>query len=287
MKKSSSKVSKKSELERPTDFGRFSDRFTNENNNIRGKNNKNVLEEDQGDVFEEVDDDLTYDQSPKLRRSITNASSNDPSSWRRSGFRTKRKAKSYSKIDVELESKNDRSRSKMSLQHPIISIINDNEPEEIPKRNQNIRKKKISLQVPIPQHQSSSSDNSPNFKSFIDGEVEYHKDDMVRIRSVSPNFSPPSFSLPPRDMSTKKDRSKRKHRSVSTILKPVWESGTMQKAMGKASEKAKPFLDSASIKARPFLESEVGSYLVEKADKVADKVSKRNCFQISYFSRLY
>ena len=51
----------------------------------------------------------------------------------------------------------------------------------------------------------------------------------------------------------------------------------MQKAMGKASEKAKPFIDSASEKARPFLDSEVGSYLVEKVDKV---IKMLGCYQI-------
>ena len=271
MKKDSSRKSKKSEFERPSDFGSFANRFSKENNNNdSGKNGRDSFKEDQGDVFEEVDDDLTYDQSPKFRRSISNAPSNDPSSWRRSALRIKRKAKSYSKIDEALDSKTDRSRAKMSLQHPIISVIED-EPNEIPTRNQRFRQKKMSLQVPIPQQQSSSSpvsDNSPNFKSYIDEEDEFNEYDTVKLRSVSPNFSPPSFSLPPRETSHKKDKSKRKHRSVSTILKPVWESETMQKARGKASERAKPFFDSASEKARPYLESEVGSYLVEKIDKV-------------------
>ena len=270
MKKGSSKKSKKSDRERPTDFGVFGDRLTKDNDNSSGKNDKSAFEDYQEDAFEEVDDDLTFDQSPKLRRSVTNGSSNDPSSWRRSALRIKRKAQSYSKVDEVSDSKNDRSRAKMSLQHPIVSVIHD-QPDEIPKRNQNFRPKKMSLQLPIPQQQSSSSpmsDNSPNFKSYIDEDDEYNEYDTVSLRSVSPNFSPPSYSLSSRETFKKKDRSKRKTRSVSTILKPVWESERMQKAMGKASEKAKPFIDSASEKARPFFESEVGSYLVEKVDKV-------------------
>ena len=280
MKKGSSRKSKKSDLERPTDFGAFGDRLRKDNNNRSGKNAKNGLEDYQGDVFEEVDDDLTFDQSPKLKRSITSVSSNDPSSWRRSALRIKRKAKSYSKVDEAMDSKNDRSRAKMSLQHPIVSVIYD-QPDEIPTRNQNVRTKKMSLQLLIPQQQSSSSpisDNSPNFKSYIDEEDEFNEYDTVSLRSVSPNFSPPSYSPSSRETSKKKDRSKRKTRSVSTILKPVWESERMQKAMGKATEKAKPFIDSASEKARPFLDSEVGSYLVEKVDKV---IKMWGCYQIS------
>ena len=169
MKKRSSKKFKKSEFERPTDFGRIADRFSSENNNNNdsGKNEENSFKDDQGDVFEEVEDDLMYNQSPKLKRSVSNAPSNDPSSWRRSALRIKRKAQSYSKIDEVPYLKNDRSRAKMSLQHPIVSIIQD-EPLEVPKRNQKTGpKKKMSLQVPIPQRQSSSSpvsDNSPNRK---------------------------------------------------------------------------------------------------------------------------
>lgn len=131
-------------------------------------------------------------------------------------------------------------------------------PREISPNNKKHRVMKMSLQVPIPRDSSPSpmSDSSPNFKSYLDLDDESAENVPTSfIPPMSPNVS--SSSSKKGDSILKQDRRKRKTKSVSTILKPVWES-----------ERVSSFVEKATEKAKPFLESEVGSYLVDKVDKV-------------------
>ena len=246
-------------VERPTDFGKHADQLT-KTNEIYNKSGKatRCANDEQRDTFEDENKDLIDDEIPHLRRAVANVSTNDPSYWRRSAVRIKRKAKSYAKADgVTNKVNNDQRKKKLSLQQPCLPFPSDHttmKKEISSSNNEKHRVKKMSLQVPIPRDSSPSpmSDNSsPNFKSYLDN----IDDDENNETSFIPPMSP--MSLQKGDNVMKQDRPKKKTKRVSTILKPVWES-----------ERVSSFVEKATEKAKPFFESEVGSYLVDKVDKV-------------------
>ena len=250
-------IPKTSKAERPTDFGKHADQLT-KTNEIYNKNGKATTcsDDERRDNFEDENKDLIDDEIPHLRRAVANVAVNDPSYWRRSAVRIKGKAKSFAKADSVSNKVNDRRKAKMSLQQPM-PFVND-VPREISPNNKTHRVKKMSLQVPIPRDSSTSpmSDGSPNFKSYLDLEDESVENVPTSYMSpMSPNVS--SSSSRKGNNVLKQDKNKRKTKRVSTILKPVWES-----------ERVSSFVEKATEKAKPFLESEVGSYLVDKVDKV-------------------
>ena len=225
-----------------------SGRLIKTNDTVYKNVNENVNVEPKH-VFEDVNEGLSDDQSPHLRRAFSKDSVNDPSSWRRSAVRIKRKANSYAKGDgLPQKVGGYRRNPKMSLPQdlPVGSDI----PERIPSPSPNIRIKKMSLQVPMYTDSSPMSDVSS--KSFVDIDTTPEDTDMPSFRSISPNFSPPS-----KQQKDKKKKGHKKHRSLSTILKPVWESERVASMVEKATDKAKP-----------VMESDVVTYLAEKYDKV-------------------
>ena len=237
--------SKMMEIERPAVDGKFAEIIETEKNaTFRNENGKINSEEDNNDTFDEVDVDLSDDHSPKLKRSITSASSNDPSSWRRSAVRIRRKANSHAPHDKpSFQTPDPRRKAKMSLCDPVAF---DSDTHE---------KRKMSLQVPKSDYSSHSpmSESPPSHSSFDATETFSGNGNTTPVSPASPSYLPPSGQ----HADTKKDRLKKKYRRVSSILKPVFEYDRMASLVEKAAEKSKP-----------FLESEVGSYLVEKVDKV-------------------
>ena len=236
--------SKSMETEHPSAVGKFAEIIeTEKDDTFRNENGKIKSEEDNNDTFDEVDVELSDEHSPKLKRSITSASSNDPSSWRRSAVRIRRKANSYASRDKPFQTPDARRKAKMSLCDPVSFDFDTHE------------KRKMSLQVPKADYSSHSpmSESPPSHHSFDATETYSVNGGITTARPVSPSYLPPSGQ----HADTKKDRLKKKYRRVSSILKPVFEYDRMASLVEKAAEKSKP-----------FLESEVGSYLVEKVDKV-------------------
>jgi len=94
--------------ERPTDFGKHADQLT-KTSYVYNKNGKATTcsDDERRDNFEDENKDLIDDELPHLRRAVANVSTNDPSYWRRSAVRIKRKAKSYAKADGVANKVND------------------------------------------------------------------------------------------------------------------------------------------------------------------------------------
>ena len=200
-------------------------------------------------------DDLS---PPRLHRAVSRDAVNDPSAWRRSAVRIKRKTKSYAKGD-EVPQKIGEYRGRARLSMPHHALMASNMEESIlPSTVQNIRKKKMSLQVPIFSDSSPIAAASSGFKSSPELETTPEETDTPYVRSISPNFSPPSTQ---QDVKQKKGH--RKHRSISTILKPIWQSEKVEHLVEKATEKAKP-----------ILESEAVTYLTDKYDKVFSRITE-------------
>ena len=247
--------SSKMEIDRSSHLEVYDDPLvkTNETMNKNGKDTT-ASSADDPDYFDAIEyHNVTNDLTPKLNLYLTNVTSNDPtdspSLIRRSAVRIRRKGHSFAGADGVVTKFTDEKSGKLSLREPV-SLFKDPQQE-----------RKTSLQVPISSMELSTSpmsDNPLNFKTYVDIHGAFNEENEDISRSASPNCTTP-FDL----NKPAKEKRKRKHRRVSSILKPVWES-----------KRVSSFVEQASEKAKPFLESEVGSYLIEKVEKVEKKSRK-------------